>query len=110
MNRVAVRLHRKIRRNVGKLPRTKLDLVAFEAGGVYQYYRSGLIRKLLPHEFPKLEAAWRESMKLMLLEHGFTEVNEGEIFVRGNLTLERFTRLFPKTKIGVVPNTPKEKK
>jgi hypothetical protein len=31
MNRVAVRLHRKIRRNVGKLPRTKLDLVAIEA-------------------------------------------------------------------------------
>jgi hypothetical protein len=91
MNRVAVRLQRKIRRNVGSSPRTKLELVAFETGAVYQYYRNGLVYKIVPHE------------------HGFTEVNEGELFVRGSLTLERFNRLFPKSRIGVVPNTPKEK-
>jgi hypothetical protein len=109
MNRVAVRLQRKIRRNVGSSPRTKLELVAFETGAVYQYYRNGLVYKIVPHEYAKLDAAWRESLKLTLHEHGFTEVNEGELFVRGSLTLERFNRLFPKSRIGVVPNTPKEK-
>jgi hypothetical protein len=44
-------------------------------------------------------------MKLDLLEHGFIETNDGRYFIRGNLTLERFDHLFPKSKIGVVPDT-----
>jgi hypothetical protein len=100
-----VRLNRKIRRNVGKARHTKLDAAIFKDDATYLYYRSGMVHKLLSHGFVKFEAAYRERMKLDLLEHGFIETNDGRYFIRGNLTLERFDRLFPKSKIGVVPDT-----
>jgi len=95
---------RKLRRNIGSRPKTRLMVVEFLKEIAVFYYRNGHVTAGEYSANPELRFAMRQLVELDLIELGFTQLTGGNHYFRRGLTLKDLQRLFPKTQIKVLPN------
>jgi hypothetical protein len=105
MNKQAqLRIRRKLRRNIGSQPKTRLMVVEFLEKEAIFYYRDRSVRFAEYSPVPALRFAVAEVIKGDLYDLGFTCLSGGNIFFRANISLKDMYRLFPKSRIQVLPN------